>query len=185
MSKKIMDNETEPNLDLENIVNEYSGYVYKIIVNITAGNMQDEDIEEIISDTFFILWKNREKIDFSKQLSSYIAGIAKNLIKEKNRKLKINYDISDFENVFSDVITTEIQYENTEKINIIERTIEQMKQEDIDIFNFFYYENRKINEISKMLNLTEFNVKSRLHRIRKKLKKELFKGGYSDEKYRQ
>ena len=60
-----------------------------------------------------------------------------------------------------------------------------MKQEDIDIFNFFYYENRKINEISKMLNLTEFNVKSRLHRIRKKLKKELFKGGYSDEKYRQ
>ena len=110
MSKKIMDNETKQNLDLENIVNEYSGYVYKIIVNITAGNMQNEDIEEIISDTFFILWKNREKIDFSKQLSSYIAGITKNLIKEKSRKLKINYNISDFENVFSDLINTEIQY---------------------------------------------------------------------------
>ena len=36
-------------------------------------------------------------------------------------------------------------------------------------------------EISKILKIAEFNVKSRLHRIRKKLKNELLKGGYSDE----
>ena len=59
--------------------------------------------------------------------------------------------------------------------------MEKMKEQDKDIFNLYYYGNRKINEISKILKITEFNVKSRLHRIRKKLKKELLKGGYSDE----
>lgn len=39
----------------------------------------------------------------------------------------------------------------------------------------------KINEIANILNISEFNVKSRLYRIRKKIKKELLKGGYSDE----
>ena len=51
--------------------------------------------------------------------------------------------------------------------------MEKMKEQDKDIFNLYYYGNRKINEISKILKITEFNVKSRLHRIRKKLKKEL------------
>ena len=36
-------------------------------------------------------------------------------------------------------------------------------------------------KLSNILNVSEFNVKSRLYRIRKKIKKELAKGGYSDE----
>ena len=43
------------------------------------------------------------------------------------------------------------------------------------------YSNSEYEEISKILKIAEFNVKSRLHRIRKKLKNELLKGGYSDE----
>ena len=73
------------------------------------------------------------------------------------------------------------KHENREKIEIIKNTMEKMKEQDKDIFKLYYYGNRKINEISKILKITEFNVKSRLHRIRKKLKNELLKGGYSDE----
>ena len=39
----------------------------------------------------------------------------------------------------------------------------------------------KIKNIADKLDITEFNVKSRLYRIRKKIKKELEKGGYSHE----
>ena len=39
----------------------------------------------------------------------------------------------------------------------------------------------KIKNIADKLKVTEFNVKSRLYRIRKKIKKELEKGGYSHE----
>lgn len=170
----------EKNLDLEKIIDEYSGYIYTIIQNMSANIFNQEDIEEIISDTFFILWKNQNKIDKEKSLSSYIAGIARNLVKEKLRKTNNNI-INDLEFDFFDIQIIDLEYENREKIEIIKNTMEKMKEQDKDIFNLYYYGNRKINEISKILKITEFNVKSRLHRIRKKLKNELLKGGYSDE----
>ena len=50
-------------LDLEIVIDEYSGYVYKIIENMAMQYLSKEDIEEIISDTFFILWKKESKFD--------------------------------------------------------------------------------------------------------------------------
>ena len=168
-------------LDLEKIINEYTSYTATIIKNMSKDNLSDEDKEEIISQVFFILWKNQNKIDKEKSLSSYIAGIARNLVKEKLRKTKNNYNVNNLENDFFDIQIIDLEYENREKIEIIKNTMEKMKEQDKDIFNLYYYGNRKINEISKILKITEFNVKSRLHRIRKKLKNELLKGGYSDE----
>ena len=103
------------------------------------------------------------------------------MVKEKLRKTKNNYNVNNLENDFFDIQIIDLEYENREKIEIIKNTMEKMKKQDKDIFNLYYYGNRKINEISKILKIAEFNVKSRLHRIRKKLKNELLKGGYSDE----
>lgn len=180
--KEIKEYKKNNNLDLERIIDEYSGYVYKVINNMAVQYFKDEDIEEIVSDTFFILWKNKNKLDNEKPLSSYIAGIVKNLVKEKRRIININDDISDYINTIQDHIKVDMICEQREKIAIIEKTIKQMKNEDIDIFKLFYYSSMKISEIAKILNFSEFNVKSRLYRIRKKIKKELIKGGYSDEK---
>lgn len=180
--KEIREYKKDNNLDLERIIDEYSGYVYKVINNMAVQYFKDEDIEEIVSDTFFILWKNKNKLDNEKPLSSYIAGIVKNLVKEKRRIININDDISDYINTIQDNIKVDMICEQREKIAIIEKTIKEMKNEDIDVFKLFYYSSMKISEIAKILNFSEFNVKSRLYRIRKKIKKELIKGGYSDEK---
>ena len=109
----------EKNLDLEKIIDEYSGYIYTIIQNMSANIFNQEDIEEIISDTFFILWKNQNKIDKEKSLSSYIAGIARNLVKEKLRKTKNNYNVNNLENDFFDV-SKPIEVEITLSMNEIE-----------------------------------------------------------------
>ena len=44
-------------LDLEKIVDEYSAYIYKIIRNVANDYLSSEDMEEIVTDTFFILKK--------------------------------------------------------------------------------------------------------------------------------
>ena len=179
--KEIKKYKNNNNLDLEKVIDEYSGYVYKIINNMAIKYFMNEDVEEIVSDTFFILWKNQEKLDDEKLLSSYIAGIVKNLVKEKSRVININADISDYANIIQDYKKIDMLCEQREKISIIETTLKKMKEDDISVFNLYYYSSMKISEISKILNLSEFNVKSRLYRIRKKIKKELVKGGYSDE----
>ena len=182
MKNKIENYKKNQKLDLEKVIDEYSSYVRTIIKNMANEYLSVEDIEEIVSDTFFILWKNTDKLEDDKMLSSYIAGITRNLVKEKSRVININFDISDYENTLQDNIKVDMICEQREKVNILENTVKELKEDDISIFNLYYYSSMKISEIAKVLNISDFNVKMRLHRIRKKIKKEFSKGGYSDDK---
>ncbi len=180
-NKKICDYYKNNELDLKRIIDEYSGYIYKIIENMSIQYLSKEDIEEIISDTFVVLWKNRDRLEKSKSLSPYIAGITKNLVREKSRVINIHNDIEDYENIIQDFFIIDMMCEQREKIAIIDKTVKNMKKIDIEIFELYYYSAMKYNEIANILNISEFSIKSKLFRIRKKIKKELLKGGYSDE----
>ncbi len=170
------------NFNLEKVIDDYSGYVYKIIENMAGNYLSNEDVEEVISDTFLVLWKNKNKIENEKLLSPYIAGITRNLVKLKSRTINFNSDISDYENIIQDFIKIDLMYEEREKISLIENALNKMKDEDITVFNLYYYSSMKLKQIAEKMNVSEFNIKSRLYRVRKKLKKELEKGGYSNEK---
>lgn len=159
------------------------GYVYIIIKN-SGYLFSNEDIEEIASDVFLIIWRNKEKLDINKEISPYIAGITKNLIRKKKRDIKsINEDlknISELQNYLSDKIDyTHNEAEEQEKIDIVTEELTKMKKEDKNIFTYYYYESKNIKEIANILGITEIKAKSRLSRIRKKLRKELEKRGYS------
>lgn len=168
-------------LNIEKLVKEYSGYVYTVVHNITNQNLTNEDIEEIISDTFFILWKNQNKLSDETKVGPYLAGVAKNLIKEKFRKSNYNFKLDDYENILPDEFDTYEIIEKQDKITVIEKSLEKLNEEDKKIFRLYYYKDLKIKVIAKSLNITEFNVKIRLYRIRNKIKKDLKEGGYSNE----
>lgn len=160
-------------LDLEKIINEYSSYTATIINNMAKENLNNEDKEEIISEVFFILWKNKEKLDINKYLSPYIAGITKNVTKEYLRKIKINFDISDYENSLYCYDKINIFDNNIEKISKIENRLKEMKEIDKKVFLDFYYSSKSIKDIAKEQNISEFSVKQRLYRIRNKIRKEV------------
>lgn len=156
------------------------GYIYIIIKN-NESTFSNEDIEEIASDVFLTIWKNKEKLDINKEIAPYIAGITRNLILKKKRKVKGNVeDIEDLQNyLYKEIDVTHKQIEENEQINILNNLLSKMKEEDKNIFTYYYYKSKKIKEISIMMGISEIKVKSRLSRIRKKLKKELEKRGYS------
>lgn len=160
-------------LDLERIINEYSSYIAIIINNMASTNLSNEDKEEIISEVFFILWKNKHKLDINKSLSSYIAGITRNLVKEYLRKIKINVDISDYENSLYGYDKIDFLDTNIQEIRHIEKKLENMKEIDKTIFLDFYYSSESIKDIAKEQKMSEFSVKQRLYRIRNKIKKEV------------
>ena len=159
-------------LDLERIINEYSSYIAIIINNMASTNLSNEDKEEIISEVFFILWKNKHKLDINKSLSSYIAGITRNLVKEYLRKIKINVDISDYENSLYGYDKIDFLDTNIQEIRHIEKKLENMKEIDKTIFLDFYYSFKSIKDIAKEQKISEFSVKQRLYRIRNKIRKE-------------
>ncbi len=156
-------------LDLDRIVDDFSAYVKTVINNMVSDNLSYEDKEEILSDTFFILWKNRNNNILS--LNSYITGIAKNLVREKLKKKKIIYNIVDYENLKE---YSHFDTYDDERLKI-QGCVQKLKNIDKTIFIMFYYSSKSIKDIASELNITEFNVTTRLYRIRKKLRKELKK----------
>ena len=163
--KQLEDYYENNKIDMDKIIEDFTPYITTIINNGTDQKLSFEDKEEIFSDTFFLLWKNRERLNINVSLNSYLAGITRNLIKEKYRKHKIVYDINDFEN---DTLNCINMYENDRELILdIEQKIKGLKDIDIEIVNLFYYSSRSIKDIAKILNISELNVKTRLHRIRK------------------
>ena len=159
-------------LDLEKIINEYSSYTATIIDNMARNSLKDEDKEEIVSEVFFILWKNKDKLNINKYLSSYIAGITRNVVKEYLRKVKINFNISDYENSLYNYDKIDLLDDNVEEISKIEEKLKNMKKIDKTIFLDFYYSFKSIKDIAKEQKISEFSVKQRLYRIRNKIRKE-------------
>ena len=165
-------------LDIDKIIDDFSGYLYTIIQN--AGNFVKEDIEEIISDTYLILWNNQYKLDLNKKLSSYLVGIVKNLIKQKYKVFDNIYDnIESYEDILISKENLNIVIENNEINRKIIELLNKLKQDDKEIFYEYYFYSRKIKEIATLNNISESKVKIILHRTRNKLRKELLKGGYS------
>lgn len=160
-------------LDLERIINEYLAYTATIISNMAQDRLNNEDKEEIASEVFFILWKNKNKLDINKCLSSYIAGITRNVVKEYLRKIRLDFNISDYENSLYNYDKIDFLDSNVEEINRIENKLENMKEIDKKIFLDFYYFSKSIKDIAKEQGISEFNVKQRLYRIRNKIKKEV------------
>ena len=164
-------------LNMEDIMNDYTNYIYTIIRN-SYINLPNEDVEEIVLDVFLTIWNNQNKLDINKKLSSYIVGITRNLIKKKYRNYITNDNIEDYEEQLVDLTNIELTFSENERKKEILNALEKMKNEDKEIFIQYYYEERNIKEISKIFNISESKVKSKLFRIRKKLKKVLNGRGY-------
>lgn len=165
-------------INIEKIVNEYSGYIFTIIKNITKNVILDEDIEELISDVILVVWKNKEKLDLELPLKPYIAGIAKNVAKNKLRSITMSQEY--FENDINEKTEINIEeiIESREEFEIITKELRKLGK-DRKIFIMFYYEGKKIKQIAKILGYTEFNVATKLHRIRKRIKSALERRGYN------
>lgn len=157
----------------------YGGAVKTICKNILS-EFEKEDIEEAISDTFFKLWKNKDKFKEEKNtsLKSYIYAIARNTALDKRRNLKGKDLILPIE---EDFIGININMEDKviQKFNneVIHRTIDNMDEPDKSIFilRYFYFE--KIKNIGLKLNLSPKQVENSLYRNKEKFKKTLIEGG--------
>lgn len=164
-------------IKIEQIIMDYNNYIYKIIKKMVYY-LSNEDIEEIILDVFLVIWNNREKLNEELPIKPYIIGITKNIVKNKCKKNKIIYPLEDYENIIE--VTADIQeiLEQQEKNKLIEKALKLMKDIDRDIFILFYYNSMTIKQIAKRLNISEVNTKTKLYRVRKKIKKILIEGGY-------
>lgn len=164
-------------LNMRKIVDDYYNYIGTIIKNFQNVSLEDE--EEIISDVFFIIWNNKEKLNKKLGFSPYIAGITKKVIYKKynqNRVSKLVYD--DFTDNIIDNFNIEKLLEEKEMNDCILNNIKTLGEKEYLVFTKFYYEDKKVKDIAKELGISVSLVKTTLHRTRKKVKEYLKIGGF-------
>ena len=129
------------------------------------------DLDKIVDDYTPYIRKIIQNLD------SYIAGVTRNLVKERLKTLRYNIDIEQYQNSI-EYSYLETYSQEREEIKELYNKINNLKENDIKIIKMFYYSNKSIKDIAKELKISEVNVKTKLHRIRKKIRQELRKGGF-------
>ena len=164
------------NLNMEKIIEDYYNYISTIIRK--SYNFQPEDEDEMISDVFLIIWKNRDKLHKKEKFSPYIAGITKKVIYRKYNKINNSIQIEQFDENLIDKFNIDKIIEEREVNNCITSNLKEIGDIEYQIFTKFYYEGKKVKEIPKEMELTTSNVKTKLSRTRIKIKNILKVGGF-------
>ncbi|MCD4772827.1 MAG: sigma-70 family RNA polymerase sigma factor [Bacteroidales bacterium] len=152
------------------LINKYKDFVFTIAVKILKNR---EDAEELAQDVFIKAFEALNTFKKESKYSTWLYKIAFNMAVSKTRKKKLetyNLEPEIIENFSIDEIVPDLQeLSDEEQKNCIEKALKTLPYEENIIITFFYYDDKSIEEISEITNLSASNVKVKLHRIRKKL----------------
>lgn len=164
-SKLLMQLQKRHKNSINQAIEVYTPYLSTVLYNMVGNGLPKEDIEEIVSDVFVMLWKNAEYIDLSKgTLRSYMATTAKNFALKRLNKKKDYTNLDDVE------IPAEYDFTNDNK-NSVWDAVMSLGEPDNEIFVRFYKYDEKLKDISKATGLNISTIKTKLSRGKLKLKK--------------
>lgn len=123
-----------------------------------------EETEEIVSDVFFVLWQNKDRINIELSVKAYLYTSVKNAaiaIVKKRQPL-----FNDLEDVLNRYAAREQEPDNLQEYNELKayfnRTIESLPIRCRQIFILNRFDNLKYKEISLLLNISEKTVENQI-----------------------
>lgn len=148
----------------------YSRSIHALIFRIIPSK---EDAEELTQDTFIKAFRKLDTFKGDCSFSTWLFRIAYNTAVSATRKKKIIFPVLDeysIDNISDDAVDSILEKEEDEQmLQRLESAIEQLNVEDKALITLYYLEEKSINEVATVLNLTSENVKVKLFRARKKL----------------
>jgi RNA polymerase sigma-70 factor (ECF subfamily) len=144
----------------------YADNVYRFIVK---NLRHEEDARDVVQTAFEKLWRNREEVDGLKS-KSYLFTVAYNQMIDHLRKVKRVYLKEEFKE------ETKIQNRlvNNAKA-VLNEALARLSETQRSLVMLKDYEGYSYEEIGKIMNLNESQVKVYLHRARLQLKEYIVK----------
>jgi RNA polymerase sigma factor (sigma-70 family) len=152
------------------LVDRYKNMVYTLALKMVTNR---EVAEEIAQDTFIKIYNSLSKFKGDSKFSTWIYKITYNTcldsLKKSKREKTTTYieDFSEHQTKALENILDSI--DENEKNKAIQECLNELLPEDAFLLTLYYFEEQSIDEISKVINLSNDNIKVKLFRIRKKL----------------
>ena len=173
MLKKIRDRDPA---GLEALMDRYTPYVSAIVWNILRFSMQPEDAEEVVSDVFLAAWNQAEDLQLGK-IKAWLAGVARNTARKKLRNIDQELPLEEDILELPEQAGLESALEKTEERFLVNWAVNDLPEQDREVFLRHYYYAQTVQEISKEMTLNESTIKTKLRRGRTKLKETLTRWG--------
>lgn len=169
--------------EIENIISEYGHVIYKFCIKLTQSK---EDGEDLYQHTFLKAMELRHKLDKNNSPRTFLIAVAiktwKNSVRKHNRRefitRSIHVDAEELWEVKDSSVNTEKEIIQKETMNEVNLVVERLEDKFRLPVIMLYTLEMPVEEIAKALKIPTGTVKSRLHKARKIIRKELEGMGY-------
>lgn len=152
------------------LVEKYKHMVFTLTIKIVKNR---EEAEEISQDAFVKAFKKLDGFKGDSKFSTWIYRIAYYAsldVLKRNKRFINSENIDDLNE--GDLVNVQDALEylhDKERKQVINKALLKLNEDEPIILTLFYFEELPIKEISKVVNLSEDNIKIKLFRSRKKL----------------
>ncbi len=149
------------------LVDKYQNIVFSLALRILKNR---EEAEEMAQEAFIRAFRSLESFRGNSRFSTWLYTIAYNSCLSQVRKNKLSHSGNSGLDPGVEIWEEQENRENEEQRSCcLEAALKKLPEEDYLLVILHYYDNQRIDEISRITGLGESNVKVRLHRARKKL----------------
>ncbi|MEG9298630.1 RNA polymerase sigma factor SigW [Mangrovibacillus sp. Mu-81] len=162
------------------LVELYKDKVFQICYRMLGNRHEAEDISQ---EAFIRAYVNIETFNQKRKFSTWLFRIATNLCIDRIRKKKPDYyldaevagtdGLTMYSQVAADVKMPEDEVENMELQETIQKEISKLPEKYRSVIVLKYIEELPLQEISEILDMPLGTVKTRVHRGREALRKQL------------
>lgn len=149
----------------------YKRYKTKLLTLIRAKVSREQDVEEILQDTFFGFIESLRDFHGQSQIKTFLYAICHHKIIDYYRRKKIKHvvfsQMPQLEMLVSPLIQPEEYVSSIEFQQKIQKAFESITPLYKHILHYKYIEGRSVEEIASLLSLTFKSAESKLFRARK------------------
>jgi RNA polymerase sigma-70 factor (ECF subfamily) len=136
----------------------------------------DADAEEIVQELFYVLWKDRDKLQILHSVKSYLYGAIRNQslqycehvnVRERYKEHQLNAE----EQVPDSTPEEMLEYKELEEV--INRTLKKLPQRRQAIFRMHRLEGLKYKEIADTLSLSVKTIEAEMTKTYQELRREI------------
>lgn len=172
--QKVLDGDTHA---FRYFIETYRDMAYSLAMSI----VRNEPIaEEVTQDAFLKAYKSLDKFEQRAKFSTWMYKIVKNESLKRIRKKDFSYtdDVTELNDIgYAEVNHAVHDLAETDQKYYINMVLEQLIPNDSLVLRLFYLNEQSLKEIGDITGFSETNIKTILHRARKRfytlLKKEL------------
>jgi len=165
--KRTLDGDTNA---FGSLVNRHQDYIFNVVIKMLRNR---EEAEEIAQDTFIKAYEVLASFKGEAKFSTWLFKIAYRKSLDRIKKNKRSATLELVENLTEDA---SMDFENglaimlmEERKTIIKNCILMLPEIEAAIITLYYYEEQSVKEIAEITNLSQDNIKVKLHRSRKLL----------------